>query len=102
MTSLNTLGEYEGLLQDASTEYDFPGFDENSVATTFDTTGTTGNPKGVHFTHRQLVLHTLNGEVTLGSYEVQPLLRSDDVYMPVIAMFHVHAWACLISQPCWE
>lgn len=91
-TSLNTLGEYEALLQDAVAEYDFPDFDENSVATTFYTTGTTGNPKGVYFTHRQLVLHTLNGAATLGLYEGQPLLRSDDVYMPMTPMFHVHAW----------
>ena len=91
-TSLNTLGEYEALLENAASEYDFPDFDENSVATTFYTTGTTGNPKGVYFTHRQLVLHTLNGAATLGLYEGQPLLRSDDVYMPMTPMFHVHAW----------
>ncbi|WP_432474664.1 fatty acid--CoA ligase [Amphritea sp. HPY] len=91
-TSLNTLGEYEALVQAADSEYDFPDFDENSVATTFYTTGTTGNPKGVYFTHRQLVLHTLNGAATLGLYEGQPLLRSDDVYMPMTPMFHVHAW----------
>ncbi|MDO6562970.1 fatty acid--CoA ligase [Amphritea sp. 1_MG-2023] len=91
-TSLNTVGEYEALLTAASDEYDFPDFDENSVATLFYTTGTTGNPKGVYFSHRQLVLHTLNGATTLGSFEGQPLLRSDDVYMPMTPMFHVHAW----------
>lgn len=91
-TSLNVLGEYEALLNEAAAEYEFPDFDEDSVATTFYTTGTTGNPKGVYFTHRQLVLHTLNGAVTLGSFEGQPLLRSDDVYMPMTPMFHVHAW----------
>lgn len=91
-TSLNTKGEYEALLNDASEIYDFPDFDENSVATMFYTTGTTGNPKGVFFTHRQLVLHTLTGAATLGSYDGQPLLRSDDVYMPMTPMFHVHAW----------
>jgi fatty-acyl-CoA synthase len=52
-------GEYEKLLADASTEFDFPEFDENTRATTFYTTGTTGLPKGVYFSHRQLVLHTL-------------------------------------------
>lgn len=91
-TTINSLGEYEALLEGASSEYEFPDFDENSVATTFYTTGTTGNPKGVYFTHRQLVLHTLNGAATLGLYEGQPLLRSDDVYMPMTPMFHVHAW----------
>ncbi|UTW05020.1 fatty acid--CoA ligase [Amphritea atlantica] len=91
-TSLHTFGEYEALLDDAAADYDFPDFDENSVATLFYTTGTTGNPKGVYFSHRQLVLHTLNGASTFGSHEGQPLLRSDDVYMPMTPMFHVHAW----------
>jgi fatty-acyl-CoA synthase len=91
-TSLAVWGEYEALLADASTHYDFPDFDENSVATTFYTTGTTGNPKGVYFSHRQLVLHTLNAVGTLGAYRGLPLLRSDDVYMPITPMFHVHAW----------
>jgi fatty-acyl-CoA synthase len=91
-TSLPVLGEYEQLLDLASDQYDFPDFDENSVATLFYTTGTTGAPKGVYFTHRQLVLHTLNAVGTLGGYQGQPLLRSDDVYMPITPMFHVHAW----------
>ncbi|MDI3326593.1 fatty acid--CoA ligase [Pontibacterium granulatum] len=91
-TSLNSLGEYESLIADADDQYEFPDFDENSVATTFYTTGTTGNPKGVYFSHRQLVLHTLNMATTLGAYEGLPLLRSDDVYMPMTPMFHVHAW----------
>ena len=91
-TALPVLGEYEQLLSQAAATYDFPDFDENSVATTFYTTGTTGNPKGVYFTHRQLVLHTLNAVGTLGVYQGAPLLRSDDVYMPITPMFHVHAW----------
>lgn len=91
-TSLKTLGEYEALLAAADSHYDFPDFDENSIATTFYTTGTTGNPKGVFFSHRQLVLHTLNMATTLAAYEGVPLLRSDDVYMPMTPMFHVHAW----------
>ena len=92
VTDLPVLGEYESLLGKASANYDFPDFDENSVATLFYTTGTTGNPKGVYFSHRQLVLHTLNAVGTLGAYQGQPLLRSDDVYMPITPMFHVHAW----------
>ena len=91
-TSLPVQGEYEQLLWQCSDQYDFPDFDENSVATLFYTTGTTGDPKGVYFTHRQLVLHTLNAVGTLGVYQGTPLLRSDDVYMPITPMFHVHAW----------
>jgi fatty-acyl-CoA synthase len=51
-------GEYEALLEAARPEFAFPEFDENTVATLFYTTGTTGDPKGVFFTHRQIVLHT--------------------------------------------
>jgi fatty-acyl-CoA synthase len=86
------VGEYEQLLAAASPHYDFADFDENSVATTFYTTGTTGNPKGVYFTHRQLVLHTLSMATTMGSLDSIRLLGSDDVYMPITPMFHVHAW----------
>jgi fatty-acyl-CoA synthase len=91
-TELPVLGEYESLLAQAACHYDFPDFDENSVATLFYTTGTTGDPKGVYFTHRQLVLHTLNAVGTLGTNQSFALLRSDDVYMPITPMFHVHAW----------
>ena len=86
------IGEYEQLLAAASPHYDFPDFDENSVATTFYTTGTTGNPKGVYFTHRQLVLHTLAEASVTGSIDSVRLLGSNDVYMPITPMFHVHAW----------
>ncbi|MBI6897130.1 fatty acid--CoA ligase [Pseudomonas putida] len=88
----NLVGEYEQLLAAASPQYDFPDFDEHSVATTFYTTGTTGNPKGVYFTHRQLVLHTLAETSVLGSLDSVRLLSSNDVYMPITPMFHVHAW----------
>jgi len=86
------VGEYEALLQAASAQYDFPDFDENSVATTFYTTGTTGNPKGVYFTHRQLVLHTMGMASMMGAVHTPRLMANDDVYMPITPMFHVHAW----------
>ena len=88
----NLVGEYEQLLAAASPQYNFVDFDENSVATTFYTTGTTGNPKGVYFTHRQLVLHTLGVATVMGSVDSVRLLGTNDVYMPITPMFHVHAW----------
>ncbi|TVO63594.1 fatty acid--CoA ligase [Denitromonas ohlonensis] len=91
-TTLNFAGEYETLLAAASTDYDFPDFDENTRATTFYTTGTTGLPKGVYFSHRQLVLHTLAVAAQLGSAPTQGRFHRDDVYMPITPMFHVHAW----------
>lgn len=51
--------EYEEMLKNAQPTYDFPDLDENTRATIFYTTGTTGAPKGVYFSHRQLVLHTI-------------------------------------------
>ncbi|MBC7184177.1 MAG: fatty acid--CoA ligase [Marinobacter sp.] len=89
---VDAVGEYESLLEKAADRFDFPDFDENSVATTFYTTGTTGNPKGVYFSHRQLVLHTLAMTGTVASFDEMPLMRSSSVYMPVTPMFHVHAW----------
>ncbi|KOP51598.1 MULTISPECIES: fatty acid--CoA ligase [Pseudomonas syringae group] len=88
----NLVGEYEALLAAASPTYEFEDFDEHSVATTFYTTGTTGNPKGVYFTHRQLVLHTLGVATIMGCIDSTRLLGTDDVYMPITPMFHVHAW----------
>ena len=86
------VGEYEQLLAAADSTYEFADFDENSVATTFYTTGTTGNPKGVYFTHRQLVLHTLTQAGMLNGLGHEQLLSNRDVYMPITPMFHVHAW----------
>jgi fatty-acyl-CoA synthase len=84
--------EYEEMLQGASPFYDFPDLDENTRATTFYTTGTMGLPKGVSFSHRQLVLHTLGGLIGISTYESAGRFRSNDVYMPITPMFHVHAW----------
>jgi fatty-acyl-CoA synthase len=84
--------DYETLLLSGSADYDFPDFDENTRATTFYTTGTTGLPKGVYFSHRQLVLHTLAETAALAMAPTQGRLHRDDVYMPITPMFHVHAW----------
>lgn len=84
--------EYEAGLRAATPVSQFPDFDENSRATMFYTTGTTGLPKGVYFSHRQLVLHSLAGMAALGSAATQGRLHRDDVYMPITPMFHVHAW----------
>jgi fatty-acyl-CoA synthase len=85
-------GEYESMLAAAEPCFDFPDFDENSRATTFYTTGTTGMPKGVFFSHRQLVLHTLGVIAALGTPFSQGRFHQEDVYMPITPMFHVHAW----------
>ena len=85
-------GEYEALLASAEPLREFPDFDENTRATTFYSTGTTGMPKGVYFSHRQLVLHTLGTMATLATAVTQGRFHREDVYMPLTPMFHVHAW----------
>ncbi len=84
--------EYESLVDAGSADFEFPEFDENTRATTFYTTGTTGLPKGVYFSHRQLVLHTLATMAALASPESGQRFHRGDVYMPMTPMFHVHAW----------
>ena len=91
-TSLVIDHEYEAMLKENPEEYSFPDFDENSIATTFYTTGTTGLPKGVYFSHRQLVMHTYGFVTALCGYDCQARVSSSDVYMPITPMFHVHAW----------
>jgi fatty-acyl-CoA synthase len=91
-SGLDFQAEYEELLLGASPDFDFPDFDENTTATTYYTSGTTGLPKGVRFSHRQLVLHTLAELAFFGLATDQGRFSRDDVYMPLTPMFHAHAW----------
>jgi fatty-acyl-CoA synthase len=91
-TAIPFAGEYEALLADSAAHFTFADFDENTRATTFYTTGTTGMPKGVYFSHRQLVLHTLGTIAALATSATQGRFHQGDVYMPITPMFHVHAW----------
>lgn len=88
----SAIGEYEQWLSGQDTSYVFPDFDENTMATTFYTTGTTGLPKAVYFSHRQLVLHTLALNAALAASPSGQRFHRGDVYMPLTPMFHVHAW----------
>ena len=91
-TSFAIAGEYEQLVQAMSADFAFADFDENTRAAIFYTTGTTGDPKGVCYSHRQIVLHTLATATTLCSPRTGQRLHRDDVYMPITPMFHVLAW----------
>ncbi|NWG72147.1 MAG: long-chain fatty acid--CoA ligase [Parvularculaceae bacterium] len=85
----NTAGvqSYESLIAGQSTRIDWPEFDENTAVTMCYTSGTTGNPKGVLYSHRALVLQTICSllPTALGCKE-------GDVVLPVVPMFHVNAW----------
>ena len=78
---------YEDLLDAASDRYDWPIFDENTASSLCYTSGTTGNPKGVLYSHRSTVLHTYAIALpdSLG-------LSARDTVLPVVPMFHVNAW----------
>src|SRR5688572_25958079 len=78
---------YEDVRSAAPAEYAFPTLDEQTAAAMCYTSGTTGNPKGVVYSHRAIVLHSLA--------EALPdvmAIRERDVVMPVVPMFHVNAW----------
>jgi fatty-acyl-CoA synthase len=85
-------GEYEALLSAGDAAHEFPDFDENTRATLYYTTGTTGAPKGVCFSHRQLVLHCLTVLATVSQAAENGRFSRNDVYMPLTPMFHAHAW----------
>ena len=82
---------YESVVASGNEAHVFEDFAEDTRATVFFTTGTTGLPKGVWFSHRQIVLHTL---ALLSAFAMSSKARfsADAVYMPMTPMFHVHAW----------
>lgn len=86
------VGDYETLLAAAEPEFGFPDLAETTRATLFYTTGTTGDPKGVTYDHRQIVLHSLAVIAALGAVPGRGGLKRDDVYMPLTPLFHVHGW----------
>jgi fatty-acyl-CoA synthase len=91
-TTLPNVYLYEDVLALQSTDYEFPEISENTRATLCYTSGTTGNPKGVVFTHRELFLHAVSVCMTWGLYPGGMEFRANQVYMPLTPMFHVQAW----------
>jgi fatty-acyl-CoA synthase len=78
---------YEDLLEAQSDRYEWPSFDENTASSLCYTSGTTGNPKGVLYSHRSTVLHTYAAALPDALN-----LSARDVVLPVVPMFHVNAW----------
>ena len=78
---------YEAFIADRGTNYDWPTLSEDQPAGMCYTSGTTGNPKGVEYTHQMLWSHTMATLTPQGTP-----MADDDVVMPVVPMFHVNAW----------
>ena len=86
-TTISPVHAYEDLLKDSGADYPWPRLDENEAAAMCYTSGTTGNPKGVVYSHRSIYLHSL-GLSMADSFG----LSERDIFMPVVPMFHVLAW----------
>ena len=88
---------YDELVEAQDDRYDWPQFDENAASSLCYTSGTTGNPKGVLYSHRSTTLHTY-------AAALPDALNASarDVILPVVPMFHVNAWglpyvACMVG-----
>jgi fatty-acyl-CoA synthase len=93
-TPLRNAIPYEEWLAEADGDFAWKNFDENTAAGMCYTSGTTGNPKGVVYSHRSNVLHTM--------LSLQPDafgLSSRDTVMPIVPMFHANSWGLAFSSP---
>jgi fatty-acyl-CoA synthase len=96
-TGIPNLICYEDLVDTGSENFDWPQLDENTASSLCYTSGTTGNPKGVLYSHRSTVLHSF-GAVMPDALN----FSARDAILPVVPMFHVNAWglpyaACMVG-----
>jgi len=93
-TNLTNVMCYEDLISDESDVFEWPEFEDEQAATLCYTSGTTGNPKGVLYSHRSTILHAL------GSAQREGLdIDSESTVLPVVPMFHVCAWGVPYAAP---
>ena len=83
--NLNNSFSYDDLLEQESSEYQWPVLSEDTSSALCYTSGTTGNPKGVLYSHRSTILHAISIAGTMG-------FHSSSAVLPVVPMFHVNAW----------
>lgn len=93
-SSLSNLYCYETLLASESDRFEWPNLDENAASALCYTSGTTGNPKGVLYSHRSTVLHSFCASLP----DVFGLSARDTV-LPVVPMFHANAWGAPYAAP---
>jgi fatty-acyl-CoA synthase len=93
-TPLRNAVAYEEWLAETDGDFAWKDFDENTAAGMCYTSGTTGNPKGVVYSHRSNVLHSLMAA------QVDAMgVSSRDVIMPVVPMFHANCWGLALTSP---
>ena len=93
-TSLKNAVPYEEWIGEVDDDFAWQSFDENTAAGMCYTSGTTGNPKGVVYSHRSNVLHSL----IVGAPDAMGI-SSRDVVMPVVPMFHANCWGLALTSP---
>ncbi len=94
VTGLNNTISYEAFIAGESDEYIWPTLDENSAVGLCYTSGTTGDPKGVLYSHRSTVLHAY-AQIAPDAMN----LGNGDCVLPVVPLFHVNAWGTPYSAP---
>jgi len=93
-TTLKNAVPYEDLIAESDGDFAWAQFDENTAAGLCYTSGTTGNPKGVLYSHRSNVLHSLAVNVADGIG-----MRAVDTILPIVPMFHANAWSIAFGAP---
>ncbi|HZL41641.1 MAG TPA: fatty-acid--CoA ligase [Pseudolabrys sp.] len=93
-TTLKNAVAYEDWIAEVDGDFEWRQFDENTAAGMCYTSGTTGNPKGVLYSHRSNVLHAF-----MAALPDSKNISSRDVVMPVVPMFHANGWSLAFSTP---
>ncbi len=93
-TTLPVLATYDDLIAGESADYEWPEFDERDAASLCYTSGTTGHPKGVLYSHRSTVIHAL-----AASLPHSIPMTASDVVCPIVPLFHACGWATAYTAP---
>ena len=93
-TSLSNVLCYEDMVDASSSDYQWPEFDENSASSMCYTSGTTGNPKGVVYSHRSTLIHAMGSSIPNGLG-----LSATDTVLLVVPQFHVNSWGVSYAAP---